>query len=79
MAGLARLRYAPAVTLPAPSGNRPPRRALYQAGGIASALAIFLCGFLAMHMEDWRAMLGFTLLAAAAGAAASAFARRARG
>jgi hypothetical protein len=79
MAGAARLRYAPAVTAPASSGSRSPRRALAKAGVIASAFAIFLCGFLAMHMEDWRAMLGFTLLAAAAGAAASAFARRARG
>ena len=53
-------------------------RALAKAGVALSALGIFTCGWLAMRTDDWRQVVFFSVLALGAGAAASAFSRRAR-
>jgi hypothetical protein len=42
-----------------------------QAGFVASALAVFTCGWLAMHTNDWRLMLLYTVLALGAAALAT--------
>jgi hypothetical protein len=43
----------------------------------ASAFGVFACGWLAMKTDDWRVMVGLTVLAGVAGIAASAFGKRA--
>ncbi len=47
-----------------------------KAGFIASALAVFACGWLAMRSDDWKRIVLFSALALVAGALASAFSRR---
>lgn len=64
--------------LKTPAGKARFSRASAKVGAGLAAFVIFLCGWFAMHTDDWRAIVGFTFLALAAGAAASAFARRAR-
>ncbi len=54
----------------------PPPRWAAQAGFVASALAVFTCGWLAMHTNDWRLMLLYTVLALGAAALASFASRR---
>jgi hypothetical protein len=49
-----------------------------KAGMALSAFAVFTCGWLAMRTDDWRQILGFSLLALVAGAVASGFSRQAR-
>ncbi len=51
---------------------------LAKAGVMASALAIFLCGWLAMQSEDWPRIVLYSVLALAAGGVAQAFSRHAR-
>lgn len=53
-------------------------RTLAKVGVMASAFAVFTCGWLAMQTEDWRRMVLYSVLALGAGAVASAFARQAR-
>ncbi len=54
------------------------RRLLTQVGMGASAFLVFLCGWFAMKSDDWRVIVGLTLLAGAAGVTAQAFSRRLR-
>jgi hypothetical protein len=49
-----------------------------KAGFIASAFAVFTCGWLAMRSDDWKRMVLFSLLALVAGGLASAFSRGGR-
>jgi hypothetical protein len=53
-------------------------RTLAKAGMALAAFAVFTCGWLAMRTEDWRQIVGFSVLALVAGAVASAFSRQAR-
>jgi hypothetical protein len=57
---------------PAPSTRLLPRIGMY-----ASAFGVFACGWLAMKTDDWRIIVGLTVLAGVAGIAASAFGKRA--
>ncbi len=52
---------------------------LARAGVVLSAFAIFTCGWLAMHATDWVRILLYSALALAAGGAAQAFSRHAKG
>lgn len=61
---------------PTPSG--PLRRIAAKAGFLASAFALFICGWLAMRTDDWKRMVLFAALALVAGALASAFSRGGR-
>jgi hypothetical protein len=54
----------------------PASRWLAQAGFVASALAVFLCGWLGMKTNDWRLMLAYAVLAVGAALLATAFSRR---
>jgi hypothetical protein len=56
----------------------PPSHLLARIGMYASAFGVFLCGWLAMKTDDWRIIVGLTLLAGVAGLAASAFGKRTR-
>jgi hypothetical protein len=49
-----------------------------KAGFIASAFAVFTCGWLAMRSDDWKRMVLFSVLALVAGGLASAFSRGGR-
>lgn len=53
-------------------------RAAAKLGVVASAFAVFTCGWLAMKTQDWRLVVLYTVLALGAGAVASAFSRHAR-
>lgn len=53
------------------------RRLAARAGGITGAFLVFLCGWLAMHAESWVGIVGYSLLAVGAAAAASALQRSA--
>jgi hypothetical protein len=55
----------------------PPSRLLPRIGMYASAFGVFACGWLAMKTDDWRMIVGLTLLAGVAGVAAAAFGKRA--
>jgi hypothetical protein len=55
-----------------------PGRALARFGMYASAFGVFACGWLAMKTDDWRLIVGLTVLAGFSGLAASAFGKRAR-
>jgi len=46
-------------------------------GMYASAFGVFTCGWLAMKTDDWRMIIGLTVLAGVSGIAASAFGKRA--
>ena len=52
-------------------------RTLARFGMYASAFGVFACGWLAMKTDDWRVIVGLTVMAAVAGIAASAFGKRA--
>jgi hypothetical protein len=52
-------------------------RLLPRIGMYASAFGVFACGWLAMKTDDWRMIVGLTVLAGVAGLAASAFGKRA--
>jgi hypothetical protein len=54
----------------------PASRWLAQAGFVASALAVFACGWFGMRSDDWRVMVASALLAVVAATLARAFARR---
>lgn len=54
-----------------------PGSALARIGMYASAFGVFACGWLAMKTDDWRVIVGLTVMAAVAGIAASAFGKRA--
>jgi len=54
-----------------------PSRLLPRIGMYASAFGVFACGWLAMKTDDWRIIVGLTVLAGVAGIAASAFGKRA--
>ncbi|BDG05514.1 hypothetical protein [Anaeromyxobacter oryzae] len=54
------------------------RRAAAQAGVVASALAVFTCGWLAMRAQEWPRILLYSVLAVGAAALASWFRRAAR-
>jgi hypothetical protein len=56
----------------------PAARLAAQIGMYGSALGVFTCGWLAMKSDDWRMIVGLTVLAGAAGVAAQAFAKRTR-
>ena len=71
-------RPGPTRRRPGGPGGRAVSRGLARAGVALSALAVFTCGWLAMRTDDWRRVVGFSVLALAAGALASAFSRRAR-
>jgi hypothetical protein len=58
------------------SPNRPPTRWPVQAAFVASAFAVFICGWLAMKTNDWRLMILYTALAIAAAVIATAVRRR---
>jgi hypothetical protein len=60
--------------------QRHPRLARFaaRAGLVASALAVFSSGYLAMMSNDWRKVTVITLIGGAAGLVAAWFARRAR-
>jgi hypothetical protein len=62
-----------------PTERPAPSRLLAQLGVAASAFAVFTCGWLAMKSDDWKVMLGLTVLAGLAGVVAQAFSRRLRG
>ena len=66
--------------MPASDPTRPEtlRRIASKAGFLASALAVFTCGYLAMRSDDWKRMVLYSALALVAGALASAFSRGAR-
>lgn len=51
---------------------------LARIGMVASALAVFLCGWLAMKTSDWKRIVLFTLMAGGAALVAQAFSRRLR-
>jgi len=53
-------------------------KGLARLGMGASGFLVFLCGWFAMRSDDWRVMVGLTLLAGVAGVIAQAFSRRAR-
>jgi hypothetical protein len=60
-----------------PERPRPPgSRWLAQAGFLASAFALFACGWLGMQTSDWRLMIAYAVLAVGAAALATAFSRR---
>ncbi len=60
---------------PTPPGG--PSRTLAQVGMGLAAFAVFTCGWLATRSDDWRQVVGFTVLAGVAGLVAQAFSRRA--
>jgi len=59
-------------------GPTPVRSLASRAGFVASAFAVFLCGWFAMQTDDWRRMVLFSVLALVAAALASRFSRRGR-
>jgi NADH:ubiquinone oxidoreductase subunit 4 (subunit M) len=70
-----RTEYPPHVPPPAPDTLR---RLSSRAGFLASAFAVFTCGWLAMRTDDWKRMILYSVLALGAAALASAFSRRSR-
>jgi hypothetical protein len=54
------------------------RRIAAKAGFVASAFAVFTCGWLAMSTDDWKRMVLFSALALGGAALASAFSRASR-
>jgi len=60
------------------SSERPSGRVAAKAGFLASAFAVFTCGWLAMRSDDWKQMVLFSVLALGAAALASAFSHRTR-
>jgi hypothetical protein len=56
----------------------PTARLFAQIGMYGSALGVFTCGWLAMKSDDWRVIVGLTVLAGLAGVAAQAFGKRRR-
>jgi hypothetical protein len=56
--------------------SRPPPRAAAQAAFVASAFAVFICGWLAMRTSDWRQMVLWSALAIVAAVIATAVRRR---
>ena len=54
----------------------PAARLAARIGMYVSALGVFTCGYLAMRSEDWRVIVGLTVMAGLAGVAAQAFAKR---
>jgi hypothetical protein len=70
--------YRPRVPSRPPGSESPLRRLASRAGFVASALAVFTCGWLAMQTSDWRRIVLFSLLAVGAGALATAFSRGSR-
>lgn len=52
-------------------------RLLARFGMYASAFGVFLCGWMAMKADDWRVMVGWTVVAGVAGLAAAALGKRA--
>lgn len=59
--------------------ERPPHRpALARLGQFGSALALFLCGYLAFRSTDWRLTVLFSLLSVGAAILASRFAAHGR-
>jgi hypothetical protein len=62
-----------------PPADPPPRPPLSaKLGQAGSALALFLCGYLAFRSDDWRLTLVFSLLSMGAAILASRFAARGR-
>jgi hypothetical protein len=58
--------------------NRSPSRFVAQAVFVASAFAVFICGWLAMKTNDWRLMVLYSALAIGAAVIATAVRRRTR-
>jgi hypothetical protein len=56
--------------------SRPPSRFAARAAFVASAFAVFICGWLAMRTNDWRQMVLWSALAIAAAVIATAARRR---
>lgn len=54
----------------------PAARLAATVGMYTSALGVFTCGWLAMKSNDWRMVVGLTVLAGVAGVAAQAFSKR---
>lgn len=54
------------------------RRIATQAGFVASAFAVFTCGWLAMRADDWKMIVLFSILAVGGAALTSVFSRAAR-
>jgi hypothetical protein len=65
------------VTMEQPERS-PAARLAAKLGMYVSALGVFTCGWLAMKADDWRVIVGLTVLAGAAGVAAQAFGKRTR-
>jgi hypothetical protein len=63
------------VTVPG-RPQSPRSRWLAGAGFVASAVAVFACGWLSMQTSDWRLMIVYALLAIVPAVLAGAFARR---
>jgi cyanate permease len=59
-------------------GPTPARSLASRAGFIASAFAVFLCGWFAMQTDDWKKMVLFSVLALGAVALTSLFSRQGR-
>jgi hypothetical protein len=59
------------------SSERSFSRVAAKAGFVASAFAVFTCGWFAMRSDDWQRVVLFSVLAIGAAALASAFSRRA--
>lgn len=53
-------------------------KGLARLGTGVAAFLVFLCGWFAMKSDDWRVIVGLTLLAGVSGVVASGFSRRAR-
>jgi hypothetical protein len=64
------------VPTPDPAPRRPSPRWTAQAGFVASAFAVFICGWLAMKTSDWRLMVLYSALALGAAVLAMAVSRR---
>jgi hypothetical protein len=67
--------------VPAPDTATPQhsfRRIATKAGFVASAFAVFTCGWLAMRADDWKTIVLFSLLAVGGAALTSVFSRTTR-
>lgn len=54
------------------------QRLAAKAGVAVAAFAVFAAGWVAMRSEDWRVIVGVSVLALAAGVVASGLSRKAR-
>ena len=63
---------------PREEGRKRLVRLAARAGVVASALAVFAAGWVAVRSTDWREVVAVTVLAGIAGLLAQAFSRRAR-